>query len=494
MSEALYTEKQLELMSEQMALIKGMREELERFKNDPVGTAPTASVFHGLNPAGTLGLYGRPGVDPRMYSTIVSANGSFSRTLRALATVFLQHRREIVTGITAGTGEAPEGVCDDGARPGNLKVCAQDFEFGKFKIRTDTVAGPEVGSYYTLADQDRRVIPADGVGRGPFTPDVLNAVGNTNSITYKQFKQMAHALELAWESVIIRGSPTSPTTFAQANLYWYQQFAGLDSLITNGYTDAVSGAACPAVDSDVRSFGNTDIGGESPDGSFVDVVTDQYNGLMMSLGRESGMGYDPNTSAWAYLVHPWAWNAIARSWPCNYLTVGCGGLVAANGQSLNIDAERQRRMQDEMYQGKFLLIDGERVPVLFSWGVPIQNVGPDTWNTTAYLVPMVLNGEMPLYLEYFNMGNQQQVEWHNLTGPNDDTRVLNNGMYRMYRFQKTCIEYELNATARLLLEAPFAAGRIDGIQFTTRMRSRNPVIGESYHLNGGQTSRGTYSY
>lgn len=479
-----YTKEQFEFAMEVM------RKQLdEHRKNDPVNTAGTAPSLHGLNPSGTLGLFGYPGTNPRMFSTIVRAAGSFSRALEARGNIFLRERVELLTGVTAETGTNPENFCGTAARPGVLKVCMQDYEFGKMLASTDTVELPEQGAYFSRADIDRTIEPINDPSL--FVPDVVTRATNPNSQSWNQMYKLGVSLERQWEKVIIQGNKSAAATGAGSLPYWIKQFEGLDRLIKTGYVDFVSGVACPAVDSRVINFNANLTGSSATFGTLVDTILDVHNGMAVQL---VDMGYSFEDLAGAFVVHPRMWRPLTRMWPCNYNTVGCI-VVNNDGERINIDAGEQRRMQDEMYAGRYLMVDGMRIPVLFSWAVPITNVGADLYTGSMYFVPFRLGGQIVTWIEYFDMGNAQQVEFESLGGTAPLSRPINGGLYRIgQKAEPFCIEYKLASKARLRFDAPFAAYRIDNITFQDRSRLRSPYIGESYHANGGQTSRGTFSY
>lgn len=469
--------------------------EIERFKalqnalkNDPVSQTQTTGNLHGLNPAQTIGLFGAPGVNPRMYSTILKANGSFLRALPMRVNQYLRERVELLTGITAAQGTNPTTTCGDGMRPGELKVCMQDYEFGQVIANTNTVAGPDQGLYFTRADVDREIVPT-AQDYGPFAPDVLSQANNPNSQTYKQMLTLAHGLTLAHEKVLIQGNRSAGATGAGSFDFFVKQSDGLDRQIKTGYVDVPTGVACAGADSRVVNF-NTNIASTSATfGSIVDVVSDTYEGLMADVGDT--MGYGIENSTWALVMHPRMFRSLTRQWPCGYYTMGCDLVVNNNGERYNINAENARQLQEDMYNGRFLWINGQRVPVLFSWGIANPNVSPDVYISTIYVVPLTLAGEQMAYIDYFNMGNEQQESWYHAMGTNDETRVSNGGLYRMERRQKAgCLEYQFWSRWRFVLRAPFAAARIDGVIYADRIRARSPYIGESFYANGGQTSRG----
>lgn len=456
------------------------------YKNDVGGTAtPTANVLHGLNPSGTLGLFGSPGVDPRMYATIVRANGSFSAALPFLPSTFLQERREIVTGITAATGVNPTNFCGAGMVPGDMKICRQDYEFGDLLADTQTIDLINTGAYWNRADQNRDIIPPQ-LMNAPWMPDVINGA-NVNSQAYKQFLQLGTALSRSSEKVLIQGNKLSPNTGAGSQDFYIRQPEGVDRLIKTGYVDVPSQVACTAVDSRVVNFGAVNVTGTAAQGTIVDYITDMFTGLSMDLF--DGMGYDEASSSFAILMHPRAWRPTTRQWPCAYNTVGCNTILGTGAARVNMDAAAQREWQDQMYNEKYLMVDGMRIPVLFSWGVPLVTVAPDTYNTTFYIVPMRLNGVAVTFVEYFDTGNDFQNQIADIT-PAVNTRVINGGLYRIGKQEQPfCVVFKIAGKWRLRFDAPFAAGRIDNIQVTDRTRMRSPYTGESYHANGGQTVR-----
>lgn len=476
-------------------------EEIERFKalqtvlkNDPVSQTQTTGNLHGLNPAGTIALFGAPGVNPRMFQTIINANGSFEKALRFRPSQYIRERVEILTGITASQGTNPSTTCGDGMRPGELKVCMQDYEFGQEIANTNTVSGPDQGLYFTRADVDRELV-SDANDFGPFVPDLFTGARNINSQSYKQFRTLAQALMLSNAKVLWQGNRSAAPTGTGSFDFFVKQPDGLDRMIKTGYTDVVSNVACAAADSRVINF-NANLTGTSANfGSIVDALTDMFTGIEMDVsGGQGGDGMGYVNNMWAIVIHPRMWRPLTRLWPCAYQTVGCATLNDSAGQKLIINAENQREMQEQMYQGRYLMIDGMRIPVLFSWGISNPNVGLDTYTSSIYIVPFTVGGEDVTYVEYFNHGNEQQEAWYNALNGNPDTRVLNGGFWRSERRMKAgCLEYQFWSRWRLTFRAAFAAGRIDNVTYQDRTRMRSPYIGESYYADGGQTSRGAGS-
>lgn len=478
---SLVTPTQLEGLQENLALVKEL---VQMFKNDPSSNNPVAQNLHGVNPTGGLGLFGAPGVDPNMFATVVRANGSFSQALDMRSNIFIQHIREIFTGVNADIGTNPANTCDTPVMPGNGKVCQQIYVYGRAYFGFQPRELAEVGQYYNTADMNRTVTPNLLAGN-QFYPQIPGASPNS-ALWYDLVRSLTN-FSRNMETALIQANRSNGATGAGSISMFMTQFDGLDRQIRTGYTDALTGVACPAADSVVRSFAGNDITATNATwGNIVQALSDLYMNITISVSQ---MGYDTNSSAWAFVMNPDVFWALTRQWPCAYYTTGCQVLLddTSTNARYNLDGETTRRMQDEMYAGRYLMINGMRIPVLFSWGVANTPEAANQFATSIFLVPLVLNGIPTTYLEYFPMDNEQQEEYANAYGVNDQTRTLNNGFWRMIRLFNGCIEYRFTSKFRLMLTAPFAAGRLDNITFINTVQSRTPFPGRSFYADGGRS-------
>jgi hypothetical protein len=145
-----------------------------------------------------------------------------------------------------------------------------------------------------------------------------------------------------------------------------------------------------------------------------------------------------------------------------------------------------------MMQGQYLLIDGMPVPVVFSDGITIEQLAGGAQRvlrSDMYLLPIEWNGRPLLTMEYFNMGNQYAREYSALVY--NSALFLNNGMYVATKNERNgCIEFEINAMFRIILETPFLAGRIDDVSFTYQAQTRtaDPAVSFLY-VDGGTSYR-----
>jgi hypothetical protein len=183
--------------------------------------------------------------------------------------------------------------------------------------------------------------------------------------------------------------------------------------------------------------------------------------------------------------------ALTDIYACSYATARCTN--GAVGTPQIIDQTTINNLRLEMLNGQYLLIEGVKVPVVFSDGMLFNHVGPTQWNTSVYFLPVSWAGRPLIRLEYFPMDNQYAQEWGSFLNA-DRYRVLNNGLYIVgYRSTGLCDEYHFGAQMRVILETPFLAGRIDNIQFNYNAQTRSAYPGETtLYANGGTTYRVPY--
>jgi hypothetical protein len=88
------------------------------------------------------------------------------------------------------------------------------------------------------------------------------------------------------------------------------------------------------------------------------------------------------------------------------------------------------------------------------------------------------------------MDNQYAQEYTGFVDA-DTISYSNNGLYIFGRRDNGfCKEYLMGAQMRLILRAPFLAGRIDNLQYQFRGTGfRNADPGSSFYYNGGSTFR-----
>lgn len=462
MMQRTYTQEQMDFLDAVSALVTGKK---HTGKKD------------FIPPHGPGGMITYPGVRPQMYN-LTPRVGNFTKKLPLIKNPNAKERREFITGVTAQTGTNPTSTCGTPPKSGNMKVAQIDVEFGEFYKGSDTIKVADAGLRVDRADINRTLLnPSDELSENPFVPIPIGATADSfNTYLGKLYMEFGQGAMLDFAVVDWRGDPTKDNT--QTQLGFISEFLGFDGWIKTGYTDVVSGATVPSLDSQVLLY-NATLGS-----GFVENASDQFRALKM----QAELSNTPNT-IWEIVVHPRAKYSIFDMWACNYATARCLP-DATNGRRLDVEAVTDLR--DTMYEGNYLLIDGERVSVSTDAGIAAtQAEATGIWTSDFYFIPMDDGKGNPLaYHEFLprDASNKDLSEIIASTGGR--FREMNNGFYLMtWEVAKFCITYYFTAKARLILERPDLAGRIDNVSFTSNVKMNDPFPGATYHRNGGTTWR-----
>ncbi len=444
-------------------------------KNDVSANLPYANPVYGMLPGSSTqsGIFTRPGVRPETISAIGQPM-DFTSVLNPVSSQFAQERVGILTGQTATEGTNPSDVCGTPARPGQLKTCQQNYVFGQLYIGSEKLSITSAGMLANRAVSERTILNA--AQTDPLIPDVLQAAGaNLLSPEAQALYQLGTAVRRVLSVVAITGDPS--VAYGSAELGFVREFNGLDTLIKTGYADAITSAACPAADSDVRTWGaatSATVGGNS----IAQELTDLYFGRV-TIARQVGID-----AQWAFVMPFPLFRELTYDYASNYFVNRLTAPFTSSVTS-NTNSESTRRLQIEMLNGNYLLIDNVAVPVLFSDGQPAEYAG-NYHQSDIYLIPVSINGRDGVRFEFFPMDNPQAAQLINRF--NNEIQVLNGGMYAMaYERSKFCVEMVLTAQFRMFLEAPFLAGRLDSVQYTSNIKYRSPLPGGASYVNGGVT-------
>lgn len=433
-------------------------------------------------PHGTDGLLTYPGVRPDMYN-LTPRVGTFIGQLPILPSRFETALFEFITGVTAQTGDNPTGYCATPPKSGKMKVGQILATFGQFFKGTDEINAMQAGRLKNRADVPRRIRNPGGYGQlinNPFVPMPVGATAESfNTITGKTFLEFGQGAMLDFAYALWRGDKTKNNT--QTYRGFIKEFDGFDKWIKTGYTDVVSGAATPSIDSQVVNY-NATVGS-----SFVLALSNVFR----TLRTEAELKNTPN-ALWYIVMHPRAKFPIYDAWACNYMTARCLP-TEANGQRL--DQTQINNLRDEMIRGDYLLIDGERVPVFYDAGIEAtQAEATGVWTSDVYIIPMDDGIGNPLsYFEYMPrdaVNNDELGEIMQLLAPGQ-LRVMNGGLYLagFIKREAFCFSWQFGAELRLIVERPDLAGRVDNVSFTSNTPFSDPYPGATYHKNGGTTFR-----
>lgn len=453
------------------------------YKHDASGTPISVGYVHG--PGGSLTY---PGVDPEVFSTIVGAQGIIGQ-LPAVASVLMNPTFEVITGVGADSGAEKDGVCDDAVTAGLITGGILTSVFGRYERQTPELEINRLGQRVDRADPiDLRLanspIATGGLfGTGP--AGNANPAGILANEIQAKFVELAFSLQRMLTRQLWTGSPANNAAGGG-----YKELTGFDLLINTGHRDAITGMALPAVDSDVKDFHYLNVEDHGPE--LVDALMWIYY-TRRDLAIRSGMG----AVRWVYVMRPELFHVIASIWPCAYYTYQCG-LSFNDAARVNIDATAQSRLRDDMMEGRYLIIEGQRIEVVFDDGIPEEtqtqngNVPPAAFSSSIYFIPMSIQGGRAVtYLEYMDYSNPSVAA------------ALNTGLilgradgpwFTVPKQTNFCFQFQTKIEPRLIMRTPWLAGRLDHVVASPLQRTRSPFPDDPYYVGGGVGTRPGPSY
>jgi hypothetical protein len=450
-------------------------------KNDTTQTT-FAQQPHGFSqqwyPQG--GLFTRPGVDPRVISAVPALMGGMLARLYAGVSEIIQPEYDIITGVDDASGSNPSDYCGTPPTAGWVKVGTHRASFGKFFMGSEKITLNESGGMVNRADVNREFIN-NVAQQSPLLPDVLRAPDLNTFVGLFIYRFGINALR-QMNRVLFSGSVAN--TGGNAETGFIKEFDGFDALIKTNYTDLETGNPMPAADSIIEDFASADATVSS--NGIVELMA---NVLYRLRALASDTGMEPVTIELA--MRKDMFHALTAVWPCSYLTDGCA-VTSNDGERVNINAETQIQMRDDMRRGQYLWLNGEQIRVNLEDGIEQTTSGPG-FSSTIYFIPVTAAGERITYVEGFNQANSQVQEFVNLS---DARYRTSNGGFWAATTNQTAFCYELlfAAQPRLIMRAPFLAARIENVVYKLdNGYSRSSYPTEPYYEGGGRYLSAPYS-
>lgn len=401
----------------------------------------------------------------------------------------------IITGQTAGSGSNPTGVCDDPPNAGLLKLCTQSAVFGRYSLQTPVIDVDRVGLGTNRGEfMDQQLIgnpfSVSGVeNTAPTTPTGMNINNALNNEISKVFFELSVDWVRRYGPLLYTGNPANNTSGGG-----YKEYRGLDGLINTGYRDAETGTACAAADSILANFASANV--TTANTNIVQLMTSTYRRLKINA---RGMGLWP--VKWVIVMREALFYELTQTWACTYATFRCsnvGGFSTSQVNSISNDSVMQLR-QDmrgnmETRTGQYLLIDDERVEVLFDDFVAETALANGAFNSSIYFIPLtVIGGRAVTYFEYLNYDAPNgALAAARALAPGDSYMATDGGRFLWHRKPPTnfCVQALVKTEPRLILRTPYLAARITNVAYTPLAHERDWNTSGYYFANGGATSRG----
>lgn len=453
----------------------------ERMKDS--GTTGLAIPPHGYN-----ALFNNFGVEPGVPTTYIGPKG-LEQWLEARGHVqksqYLNPVFEILTGQTASSGDDATAVCDENVPiPGDLKVCNQTWAFGEFTMKSKPIRVDSAGALINRSEiLDLKLLNNPFGDAGKIIP-----TGTANLFRNRLTKavvELTNDFKRRWARLVWTGTPLSATYTAEG--VFGNQYNGLERIVNDSYQDAFTGAACSAANSLVLSFPATLM--QNSAAAYVQKMVETYR-AQKYLAEQLQL----NDVELAFVMRYQAFLSFTQVWPCSYETYRCYVTPPVAG-SVVIDTSGtdQQQMRQQMRDGMYLLIDGEKVPVVIDTTMVETNIGSGNFESDVYLLPIssgTLGGQL-LYIDYFDyrgpFGMQDIISQ---LGPQDEYRVSPDGRYAIFFMGGTafCKQVMIRTRKRIILKAPFLAARLQGATYAVYQHEREWEPGTSFYEDGGATS------
>lgn len=452
-----------------------------------VSTTPGGNYGHGPG-----GLFANPGLERGLFSAIVAQPYSgLQYVLPVRSTILTDPVDGIITGVTASSGSNPTGVCDDPPTAGFVKLCEQSYPLGRLSLQStvlDYSRGTRFVSRGEHADFQVYGGPLANYGDNPMVPTLG---GNLGQVANNEVSKALFALAVNWSTrfapLLYTGNPVSNNTAGGG----YKEFWGLQKLINTGYQDAQTGQACPAADSVVRSFGNAVIGTSTTiNTNIVNDITRTWFEITTRAGQTNML-----PAQWVITMPYSLFYALTEIWPIAYQTVGATNIPT--GSTNFVDSGDAVRLRDEMRgdmvkrTGQYLLIMGQKVPVILDDASPETRVAGDIYSASIFFVPLMAAGQVVTFLEFFDYNAANVQDADGILAPTGAFRVTDGGRYLLHIKPPSnfCVQALALAEPRLKLRTPYLAGRIDNVAYShlPNILSGDPNS-PSYYRNGGRTN------
>lgn len=447
--------------------------------------APVGPYVHGPG-----GLFGVRGLERDVISTHTQITGSLGEVIPIQSSIDMNPLFPYITGFLRSDQQEKNAVCDNPVQAANFKTCIQTTQFGRKEFKTRQAEINRIGQRINRGEfMDLNLLNGPLVeSMGGLMQSFMGLQGQNAILAGREMVMRLVEVGVAYQRwfcpTVYTGNPANNRAGGG-----YKEFPGLDLLISRTKIDAMTGAACPSLYSDVKDFSYRQVSSET-DPDIVRTITTMMRILTRKAEQQGLAPVDIRIVMREPLFYE-----LTRFWPCKYNTDAC--TTAASGTmtaSNNVDAAAQVRFRDEMRNGKFLMIDGRRVSVILddcimeenradNGAIPIGGFASD-----IYFVPFTARGGTirTLYWEYYDYRNDV------IPGASDVRAAptffwSDNGVFLwgLKAPDNWCVEVISKTEPRLILRTPQLAGRLQNVTYVPLQHTDDPLPSQDYHVNGG---------
>lgn len=397
-----------------------------------------------------------------------------------------------VTGVTEGDLEdwdnQPSAACDDAPVGGLMKACTITFPYGRLFQSLRQVNALDVNRRVNRGEfDDLQLINTPNQPTDPFRAQ--GTMPNSAVIQREldnRFYEMGVSFSRLVSPLAYTGNPTNNKGTDGA-----RQWIGLDRLInTNFWTDAFTANVCTALDSIIYNFQNTDITAADPNGYHLyTILQSMFRNFRSNADR---MGLNPAT--WVLVMNDDLFYELTRVINIQeYIRmieqIQIMNQSGIDGGQIHLSGVDQRKFNDEMYNNRFIPIDGIPVKVVKDYAIRPTSVGGGAFRSSIYFVNETATGQQMTYWDFNKFQNPAYTQlfermFNGSVYATDGGRFLWAKSYKNY-----CATLEAVCEPRLMHHTPMLSGRITNINYTPVMATRSPFpASDGSFYDGGRTN------
>lgn len=448
--------------------------------------APVGPYVHGPG-----GLFGVRGLSRGVISTHTQITGSLGELIPIGATGASRQENELnplfpyITGFLRSDQQEKNAVCDNPAQAGNFKTCIQTTQFGRKEFRTRQVEINHIGQRINRGEfMDLEILNGPlvaqmgGLLSGFFGIENQSAVLAGREMVMRMV-EVAVAFQRWFCPTVYSGHPGNNSAGGG-----YKEFPGLDLLISRTKIDALTGAACPSLYSDVKDFSYRQVS----DTNAPDIVR-TLTTMMYILERKAEQ-QDLAPVDFRIVMRGQLFWELTRFWPCQYNTDGCGTTSDRGFDNMYLESIKLR---DDMRSSRYLLINSRRYPVILDDCISEDNQADNAaipiggFASDIYIVPFTARGGTirTLYWEYYDYSKDVLPAVRDARAGSffwTDRGVF---LWGVKPPDNWCLEMISKVEPRLILRTPQLAGRLQNVSYVPLQHTDDPLPSQDYWVNGG---------
>lgn len=447
---------------------------------------PEGPYLHGAG-----GTWGTSGLERDVISTHIGIVDSVGTHLPVRTTNKMSPYFPYITGFIRSDQQEKDGTCDNPEEAGPMKTCLTTAFLGRKEFRTREL---DIGRVGELTDRgemnDLQVVNTPlvqqlgGLFLQRFPLSKSQALDAANEMAIRMM-EVGVAFQRWICPQVYSGNPANSSAGGG-----YEEFMGLDLIISTTKIDAKTRVACPTLRSTIWNYAYHNVESTNAPYNIVHVITQ----LIRKLNRKATQ-QNMAPVQFALAMRAQVFDVLTDLWMCEYATYQCQ-FTAQSGTSnasQSLGDMFSVTMRDKMKEGSYLLVDGRQIPVIQDDCIPEYTTADDAnipngaYSSDIYVLPMSIRGGAytTLYWETkdFNAGPMQTAR----TARAGDLFWTDGGrfLWSLNPLVNWCLTLIARLEPRLILRTPQLAARLQNVVVSFQEHWDDPLPSQAYWQDGG---------